>query len=184
MSAALTDNYRFLARYNRWFNRRLYAACAELSDAQRKSDRGAFFGSIHGTLNHLVWGDLMWLGRFARQGVTLDALPLELLALPEGAGHDTVMEEDFEALRLRRDAIDAAIEDWVAQMPEDFPLRTMRYSNTKGVQRAHPMWQAMTHFFNHQTHHRGQISTLLMQAGVDVGVTDLIALVGSPAALD
>jgi uncharacterized damage-inducible protein DinB len=53
----------------------------------------------------------------------------------------------------------------------------MRYSNTKGVQREHPMWQALTHFFNHQTHHRGQVTTLLMQAGVDVGVTDLIALV-------
>lgn len=72
---------------------------------------------------------------------------------------------------------DAAIEAWVTQMPDDFPLRTMRYSNTKGVQREHPMWQAMTHFFNHQAHHRGQVTTLLSQAGLDVGVTDLIALV-------
>jgi uncharacterized damage-inducible protein DinB len=64
-------------------------------------------------------------------------------------------------------------------MPDDFLTRTMRYSNTKGVQRAHPMWQALTHFFNHQTHHRGQVTTLLMQAGVDVGVTDLIALVNA-----
>ena len=177
MNNAFADNYRFLARYNRWFNRRLYDVCAELRDEQRKSDRGAFFGSIHGTLNHLVWGDLMWLGRFARQGVAFAALPPQLLALPEGATHDTVMEHDFHALRLRRDAIDAAIEDWVAQMPEDFPLRTMRYSNTKGVQREHPMWQAMTHFFNHQAHHRGQVTTLLSQAGLEVGVTDLIALV-------
>lgn len=177
MNNAFADHYQFLARYNRWFNQRLYAVCAELSDEQRQRDRAAFFGSIHGTLNHLVWADLMWLGRFARQGVTFTALAPELLALPDGATYNTVMEHDFQALRMRRAAIDVAIEDWVAQLPDDFPLRTMRYSNTKGVQREHPMWQAMTHFFNHQTHHRGQATTLLSQCGIDVGVTDLIALV-------
>ncbi|MDP3171278.1 MAG: DinB family protein, partial [Polaromonas sp.] len=72
--------------------------------------------------------------------------------------------------------LDQQIEMWVAEMTPDFLTSTMLYANTKGVQRAHPAWQAMTHFFNHQTHHRGQASTLLMQAGVDVGVTDLIAL--------
>lgn len=104
MDTAFVDNYRFLARYNRWFNQRLYAVCADLSDAQRTRDGGAFFGSIHGTLNHLVWGDLMWLGRFARQGVTFEALTPALLALPEGASHGTVMAQDFDALRQRRDA--------------------------------------------------------------------------------
>ena len=76
-----------------------------------------------------------------------------------------------------RARLDAAIEAWLAPLPADFPQRSMRYINTKGVQRVHPMWQALTHFFNHQTHHRGQVTTLLMQAGVDVGVTDLIAWV-------
>ena len=85
--------------------------------------------------------------------------------------------DDFAALRAHRALLDAALEDWVAQLPADFPMRTMRYANTRGVQRAHPMWQALTHLFNHQTHHRGQVTTLLYQAGVDVGVTDLIALV-------
>lgn len=177
MTQPFADNYRFLARYNRWFNERIYAACASLADEERKLERGAFFGSIEGTLNHLVWGDVMWLGRFARQGHTFVALTPEVLQLPEGAAHSTLLHPDFEGLRARRMQVDTAIEAWVADMPEDFALRTMRYSNTKGVQRAHPMWQAMTHFFNHQTHHRGQVTTLLMQAGVDVGVTDLIALV-------
>ena len=81
--------------------------------------------------------------------------------------------DTVEIMRANADAIEA----WLAALPADFPQRTMRYSNTKGVQREHPMWQALTHFFNHQTHHRGQVTTLLMQAGVDVGVTDLIALV-------
>jgi uncharacterized damage-inducible protein DinB len=60
-------------------------------------------------------------------------------------------------------------------MADDFLTCAMRYSNTKGVRREHPAWIALTHFFNHQAHHRGQVTTLLMQAGVDPGVTDLIA---------
>ena len=72
--------------------------------------------------------------------------------------------------------LDEAIETWVRDMPPEFLVKTMRYANSKGTQREHPAWQAMTHFFNHQTHHRGQATTLLAQAGIDPGVTDLIAL--------
>ena len=177
MSSAFVDNYRFLARYNRWFNERLYAACDALGDAARLKNHGAFFGSVHGTLNHLIWGDTMWLQRFAAQDAAFTALGAGLLSLPAGASHATVLEPEWDALKARRERLDAAIEAWVAQMPDDFPMRTMRYANTRGVWREHPAWQAMTHFFNHQAHHRGQVTTLLSQAGVDVGVTDLIALV-------
>jgi uncharacterized damage-inducible protein DinB len=177
MTSAFIDNYRFLARYNAWFNERLYGACDALSDAQRLQDHGAYFGSIHGTLNHLLWGDTMWLQRFNAQGVVFAAFAGGVLSLPAGASYATVLEPDWAALKARRERLDAAIEAWVAQMPEEFPLRTMRYANTRGVWREHPAWQAMTHFFNHQAHHRGQATTLLSQAGVDVGVTDLIALV-------
>jgi uncharacterized damage-inducible protein DinB len=170
------ENYRFLAQYNRWFNQRLYAACARLSDEERKQDRGAFFGSIHATLNHLVWGDKVWLHRFSIQGVAFASLGGELLVVPEGATNATVLHADWGELCAVRDGLDAAIEQWTADMPADFPLRTMRYSNTKGVHREHPMWKALTHFFNHQTHHRGQVTTLLAQAGVDPGTTDLISL--------
>lgn len=155
MTQPFFDNYRFLARYNRWFNGRLYDACEKLGDEERKRDRGAFFGSIHGTLNHLIWGDTMWLGRFASQGSVFKALPADLLALPAGARYETILHEDWAGLCRQRARLDAAIEAWVAEISDDFLTHTMRYSNTKGVQRAHPMWQAMTHFFNHQTHHRG-----------------------------
>lgn len=174
---ALVENYRFLARYNRWFNERLYDACERLSDGERRRERGAFFGSIHGSLNHLVWGDRLWLRRFAAQGVAFASLAANVLELPPGAAHGTVLYGEWAGLRRARAQLDAAIEGWTGEMPPDFPLRTMRYANTKGAERAHPMWQALTHFFNHQTHHRGQVTTLLSQAGVDVGVTDLIALV-------
>ena len=171
------DNYRLLARYNRWFNQRLFDACEQLTDEERKRDRGAFFGSIHNTLNHLIWGDQAWLKRFAAQGVAFEALPDSLLALPAGALHGTVLYENWAALRAQRERLDAAIEDFAERMPEDYPLRIMRYANTRGVQREHPVWQALTHFFNHQTHHRGQVTALLMQAGIDPGTTDLIAII-------
>jgi len=173
---AFRDNYRYLARYNRWFNQRLYEACGRLSDGERRRDRGAFFGSIHGTLNHLVWGDRMWLRRFAGLGPGSAALQGDVLALPEGARHATEIYGDWEQLRSERDRLDAAIEAWTQDMPADYPLLTMRYANTAGVQREHPAWKALTHFFNHQTHHRGQVTTLLAQAGIDPGTTDLIAL--------
>ena len=174
---ALLENYRFLARYNRWFNLRLYDACEQLSDEERKRDRGAFFGSIHGTLNHLIWGDELWLQRFSASGTNFPALAGGLLALPQGAVHETVLHEKWGDLRAQRERLDEAIEHWVRDMQPDFLSQTMRYANSKGVRREHPAWQAMTHFFNHQTHHRGQVTTLLAQAGIDPGVTDLIALV-------
>jgi uncharacterized damage-inducible protein DinB len=176
-SPSFADNYRFLARYNAWFNERLYAACEQLPDAERKRERGAFFGSIHGTLNHIVWGDKLWLSRFAVQETRFAALTPEVVQLPGEAVHATVLHDDWNALKAARARLDAAIEAWAAEMPADFPQSTMRYANTKGVKREHPAWKALTHFFNHQTHHRGQVTTLLMQAGVDPGMTDLISLV-------
>ena len=177
MSPAFLENYRFLARYNRWMNQRLYAACEALTDAQRKADRGAFFKSIHHTLTHIVLADKMWLARFARQGSEFAALAPALLAMPEGSDYTSDLHPDWADLKQTRDALDSAMEQWLAEMTPDFLSSTMRYTNTKGVERAHPAWQAMTHLFNHQTHHRGQVTTLLAQADVDVGVTDLVALV-------
>jgi uncharacterized damage-inducible protein DinB len=171
------DNYRYLARYNSWFNERLYDACEQLSDEERKRDRGAFFGSIHSTLNHVLWGDRLWLARFAAQeGAEPGPLGGGVLDLPAGAVHETVLYAHWAELRNARARLDVAIECWLAATPADFPARTMHYSNTKGVRREHPAWMGFTHLFNHQTHHRGQVTALLMQAGVDPGVTDLIAL--------
>lgn len=177
MEQCLLESYVLLAKYNQWFNERLYKACETLSDEERKRDRGAFFGSIHHTLMHLVLADKMWLRRFVSQQTVFAALPPDLLAVPDGSDYTSDLHPDWLDLQQAREALDAAIELWLADMSPDFLLSTMRYANTKGVQRAHPAWQAMTHFFNHQTHHRGQVTTLLTQAGVDVGVTDLIALV-------
>jgi uncharacterized damage-inducible protein DinB len=176
MHEAFLENYRWLARYNAWFNERLFDACEQLSPQQRRLDRGAFFGSIHDTLSHVLWADKMWLQRFAAQGTPFPALKPELLALPAGAVHATLLHEEWPDLRADRRALDAAIQGWVQGMPAQWPASTMTYTNTQGVARRHPAWQALTHFFNHQAHHRGQVTALLAQAGVDVGMTDAIAL--------
>jgi uncharacterized damage-inducible protein DinB len=155
---------RTLAAYNRWMNERLYALCAELADAERKRDRGAFFRSIHGTLNHGLLGDRLWLGRFT-------ATPFAV------AGLDQELYADFDELRRERERTDGEIVRWVASLtPTDFE-GTLHYTSfVSPAPRAYPFWAALTHFFNHQTHHRGQLTTLLMQAGKDPGVTDLIWL--------
>ena len=178
---AFTDNYRFLARYNQWFNTNLLDSAERLTDAERKQDRGAFFGSIHHTLNHLLVSDQIWLKRFRQcgleQGWQATSLSEAVLDLPQEASLNTVLFDDWVVLCAKRLQLDVGIVQWVGDMPKGFAQSTMRYANSKGVQRAHPAWQALTHFFNHQTHHRGQITALLMQAGVDPGTTDLIALV-------
>lgn len=153
---------RTFARYNRWMNRKLYEGAARLTDAQRKEDVGAFFKSIHGTLNHLLVGDSVWMGRFEGPVFIPRSLAQELHA-------------DFDALRRAREAMDARIIDWMGRVSPDALAGELHYvSITNPAPRKMPMALAVAHFFNHQTHHRGQLTTLLMQRGIDPGVTDLM----------
>ncbi|WP_047197527.1 DinB family protein [Caldimonas brevitalea] len=174
LPASLVDHYAWMARYNAWFNERLYASALALDDAERKRDRGDFFGSIHGTLNHLLLGDKLWLGRFAELPVPLPMLDAEVLALPPFTGLGMQLFEDFETLRLHRAQVDHAIQGFVAQLTPELVSADFSYTTTRGATRTQPCWRALSHFFNHQTHHRGQVTTLLMQAGIDPGDTDLL----------
>lgn len=160
-----------LAAYNGWMNQRLYACCRELTDQQRKQDRGAFFKSIHGTLNHLLVGDKVWLDRLQMpaegQRFVTPSLDIELHA-------------DFEALYEARSALDDDISAWASNLTDSILAATLEYESiVDRQQRRYDMWLAVTHFFNHQTHHRGQLTTLLSQCGVDYGVSDLILLPGA-----
>jgi uncharacterized damage-inducible protein DinB len=152
--------------YNQWMNNKLYDACERLSDQERKSDRKAFFGSIHGTLNHLLLGDKVWLSRFLNERFSVKGL-------------DQILYDSFSELRQERHKTDDLIIDWASQLTEQELLSEFRYHSISNPgPKACVLWQAVTHLFNHQTHHRGQISTLLSQAGIDLGVTDLIAIPG------
>ena len=163
----ITADYCLLmARYNRWMNERLFATCAELDDAERRRDRGAFFGSIHRTQNHLLWGDRMWLGRFIDEPCTVPAFGADMCA-------------DFAELAREREITDRRILEWAGGVTREWLAGTLVYtSRIDGRTRELPRAVAAMHLFNHGTHHRGQLTTLLKQAGRDPGVTDLPWLPG------
>jgi uncharacterized damage-inducible protein DinB len=157
------------ARYNRWMNDKLYALAATLSDEARKRDRGAFFKSIHGTFNHLLVADRVWLARFTGvsnpsgfMGPGIHSLDQELYA-------------DFDELRRERARTDDELTAWVSELTSERLAAPLVYM--RGTQKQEfPLWWSVAHLFNHQTHHRGQATTLLTQQGHDPGVTDLIAM--------
>lgn len=152
-----------MAAYNQWMNVKLYDCAARLSDEQRRQDRGAFFKSLHGTLAHLIDVDMIWLHRFT--GRSLDALTT--------AGRF----DDFAAMRAHRGPLDDEILTWAGALEPAWLAADFRYySKAYDAHYTKPAWLLVAHFFNHQTHHRGQATTLLMQAGIDPGPTDLPVL--------
>lgn len=169
-----------LASYNQWMNRRLYDAAATLPDEVLAEDRGAFFGSVIGTLNHLVVADTIWLKRFASAADASSVLAA-LDDTPMPTTLDAVPYPTLPALRARREWLDALILRWVDTLTPAQVASRLTYTNTKGTPFTRSVEGLLTHLFNHQTHHRGQVTTLLSQAGVDVGVTDLLALLPDEA---
>lgn len=165
-----------LARYNHWMNDKLYGLCGMLSNEQRTRDCGAFFKSIHGTLNHLLVADTIWLGRFTGQ-----AIPEGFLGAFGIRSLDQELYADFDELRQARQRTDHELSTWISSLTEQQltgPLIFFRYGKREEI----PLWWAVAHLFNHQTHHRGQITTLLTQQGYDIGSTDMFAMFRDEAA--
>lgn len=154
---------QLMAAYNAEMNRRLYAAAGRLTDAARRQERGAFFGSIHATLSHLVWADRIWMSRFAAWA-------------PPGGGipGSTALFEDFTAMQQARVALDADITDWATTLDPAWLNGDLEwFSGATGRQQHQPKGVLVVHMFNHQTHHRGQIHAMLTAAGEQTGDTDL-----------
>jgi uncharacterized damage-inducible protein DinB len=167
---------RLMAQYNAWMNRRLYETCAALPEPALALDRQAYFGSILGTLNHIVNGDTIWMQRFATHPAWREVLaPIAGLSSPYSLA--AVQFERFDALAAHRAWFDEQVLAWAGAVAEADLDVALRYANRAGVTSTRPCFSLAMHFFNHQTHHRGQVTTLLSQAGLDVGVTDLLALV-------
>jgi len=166
-----------LAAYNASMNRKLYDAAAQLPPDALHADRKAFFGSLFGTMNHLVAGDTIWLTRFTLHPTTFRALDsLRGMAIPGNLTQS--WGDDLAALEAHRMRLDGIITALAAELREDDLAQALVYRNTRGQAFHKPFGSLLLHFFNHQTHHRGQASTLLAQAGVDIGVTDLLVLIG------
>lgn len=171
-----TQQIALMATYNQWMNQKVYEAARSLSDEDLLADRRAFFGSIFGTLNHLVLGDIVWLKRFARHPAGHSALaPLSTLDVPSRL--DQLAFSDIRELSARREWLDQIIIDWAQALSESDLDQQLHYRNMAGTATSKNFYSLLVHFFNHQTHHRGQVTTLLTQAGRDVGDTDLIGLV-------
>ncbi|WP_420405556.1 DinB family protein [Nisaea sp.] len=156
----LPDHFRTLARYNRRANEVLYDACAKLPDTELKKRRPVYFSSIHGTLNHILLGDRIWITRF------------------EGGVHpstnlDAILHEDFANLRAARTRMDDRIERFFAAVTAGDLDAAYRYTNNQGLDVTDRAPIAFPHFFNHQTHHRGQVHALLSQTEVPPPSLDL-----------
>jgi uncharacterized damage-inducible protein DinB len=155
-----------LARYNRWQNENLYGVADALSDAERRRELGAFFGSIHGTLSHLLWADRIWMSRFA-------GTPRPAGGIPESVS----LYGDWGELKRERAAFDGVIVDWAERLDDDAVAGDLTwFSNAVKAEVSRPRWLLLTHMFNHQTHHRGQVHCMLTQAGGKPGDTDLFIM--------
>jgi len=169
-----------MAEYNRWMNQRLYEAASNLPADEVGKDRGAFFGSILGTLNHIAVADLLWLHRLAKLP---DLAPIrsEMSRFPTPSALAEPLADSLASLAELRAKIDAVVVELASLLTDELLGSTVHYSNVAGQRQAKKLGLLLQHLFNHQTHHRGQATTLLLQAGVDVGVTDLNALIPSEA---
>jgi uncharacterized damage-inducible protein DinB len=155
------DHFQTFARYNAWANDRLYAACAQLSDADFRASRQAFFGSILGTLNHILVGDRAWLGR-------IDGVPSGITRL------DEILFDELAALKRARVAEDERILKLTETLDTESLSRDVEYRTVAGVEHRTPLVWVLSHMFNHQTHHRGQAHALLSQTAVKPPPLDLI----------
>ena len=152
-----------MARYNRWQNQNLFGVADHLSDEERRRERGAFFGSIHKTLSHLMWADQLWMSRLANARAPEGGIPQSVSLYP-----------DWTPLRDKRAAFDGGIIDWADRQDEASLAGDLTwYSALAKRELGKPKWLLVTHMFNHQTHHRGQVHCMLTQAGGKPHDTDL-----------
>lgn len=157
-----------MARYNAWQNRSLYSAAGSLTGAEREKQRGAFFGTIHNTLSHILWGDQQWMSRFAPDKVSKP--PLLVRDHPGNYPAWT----DLEA---RRTAFDQTMIDWADALdPAWLEGDLTWYSGAAKAELVKPRWVLVVHMFNHQTHHRGQVHAMLTAAGARPDDTDLMLM--------
>lgn len=172
--------FSHLATYNQWMNRKLYNAAAVLSDEQLTQDRGAFFGSIGATLNHIAVADILWLRRIENALPQLQALqPIQAMPVPTAL--DQPLCADIGELTQLRASLDEVIIALCAELSADDLNSPIEYHSTKGAKSKKRLCDVLLHVFNHQTHHRGQVTTLYSQIGIDIGATDLIVVMPNQA---
>ena len=170
---SLKSNFELMAEYNQGMNENIYQAASKLSETDLAKDQGAFFGSIINTLNHILVGDTIWLQRFANHLEVFSVLDY-VRALESPKSLDAILYSEIGVLKEKRERMDEVIKLFTKELTEKAISEPFSYKNTKGQAFIKNFGHVLQHFFNHQTHHRGQVSTLLYQQGIDIGVTDLL----------
>jgi uncharacterized damage-inducible protein DinB len=166
------QNFQLLAKYNQWINEKVFAASEKLDSAVLCEDNGAFFKSIIGTLNHILVADIFWLKRFADHPHKFESLDY-VRGITKPDELTDFLFDSLEQLRQARSKMDTMIIAFLDEVTEEDLESVLSYTNVKGDQFKRKLSWLVMHLFNHQTHHRGQVTTLLFQHGIDVGVTDL-----------
>ncbi|MGF1687404.1 DinB family protein [Photobacterium japonica] len=168
------NHFLLMAHYNARMNKQVFEQARTLSDDQLHSDRGAYFSSVMGTLNHILVGDLIWLARFSIYSERYTSL-VALSSIKRPQALDDMLYASIADLFEARMLVDRTIIQWLESeaIASDF-AEVLEYSNTKGIVSKRNFGELVSHLFNHQTHHRGQVSTLLHQAGRDIGATDFL----------
>lgn len=166
-----SDHYRRYARYNAWINQSLLQASLKLPAEQLADNKQLFFGSILATWNHILVGDLLWLGRLRH---TFPILDDALNSRPEPCKLDQILYSELTELAHQRQSLDEVIIQWCDLLREADSQAILQYVNTRGEEITKPLPQVLQHLFNHQSHHRGQITAVLSQLGVDYGTTDFL----------
>jgi uncharacterized damage-inducible protein DinB len=161
-----------LAEYNQLMNQRIINASHNLSNDALLEDKGAFFNSFLGTLNHIMVGDILWLKRFALHSRTFVSL-LPLNAIEKPTALNEIIFSDLTLFQKTRAMLDVIIVKWCIELTEDDLNRPLKYTNFKGETHKKILSDLILHLFLHQTHHRGQATTLLSQANINFGETDL-----------
>ena len=148
----MKGHFARMAEYNAWANARIYAEARKLPDESYRKNVGAFFGSLHGTLNHLMVTDRIWMRRFTGIG-------------DHPAKLNAIIFDDLESLAIARDEEDGRIIRYVDGLSGEDIGKEFNYTTTKGAPQRYPLGDLLAHFFNHQTHHRGQAHTILTVLG-------------------
>lgn len=165
-----------MAEYNQLMNQRIVAAAEQLSEAAFNEDKGAFFGSVNRTLNHIMVGDVLWLKRFAKHPALATSLKaMDEFPMPESL--DQLLFAEIAAFKQQREKLDAIILQWCGTLEAEAIDSNLEYANTRGEKHAKHLGALILHVFLHQVHHRGQVTTLLSQEGIDFGDTDLPEIV-------
>jgi len=172
-------HFQLMAQYNLRMNTQVYNAASQLSEDELCQDIGAFFKSILGTLNHIMVGDLFWLNRFTLlHGVEsnqFSEFKSAVQKFPKPNALNQILFEDFSELKETRRQLDLVIQEWLSKEAKNENFKKdLTYHNSKGESSTRNFGELVSHLFNHQTHHRGQVSTLLSQKNIDIGGTDFL----------